>query len=399
MNKAPLKAPLNGVRVLDLTRVLAGPYAGILLSDLGAEVIKIEEPEAGDTTRGMGPKYNDGQSAYFISVNRGKLGLTLDIKKGLDVFYDLVRVSDVVLDNFRPRVIEKLKIDYNSLKKINTRIISCSISAFGENGPYRDLPAFDLSIQAMGGGMSITGEEGRPPVRMGIPIGDLAGGIFAAYGIVTALFERERTGEGRRIDISLLDCQVSLLTYVAQYFLADGKVPAPIGSGHQTVVPYQAFRTKDSYIVIAIITEKFWAGLCRVLGLDTLSSHPDYATNEARLKNRDKLIQIIQAEFLKKATDEWLSELRKEGIPSAPVNTLDRTLSDPQVLFRNMVLDIKNQKGEKIKVIGNPVKMQGVDDIKPTPAPYLGEHTEMLLKRILKYSDEKIKILRENGII
>ena len=249
---------LEGIRIIDLTRMLSGPYATSILADSGAEVIKVETPGGGDPMREMCPRLPNGTSAYFVSINRNKKSLTLNLKspQALPIFRKLVQVSDGVIDNFRPGVMEKLNLDYLRLKEVNPKIISCSITAFGESGPYRDFPAFDLILQALSGAMSITGEPGRTPVRMGIPMGDLAGALFAAQGVASALFKRERTGKGCRISVSLLDAMVHLLTYVAQYFFVDGKVPGPIGSGHQTVVPYQAFKTRDIHIVVAVFVER-----------------------------------------------------------------------------------------------------------------------------------------------
>lgn len=385
----------EGVRVLDLTRVLAGPYCTLLLADMGAEVIKIEPPDEPDPTREMGPRWK-GMSAYFISVNRNKKGITLNLKneEGRRIFYELVKKSDVVVNNFRPDVPKKLGIDHETLSRINPRIISCSISAFGKDGPRMEEPAFDLSIQALSGAMSITGYEGLPPVRMGIPLGDLAGGLFGALSIASALFLRERTGRGTSIDLSLLDCNVSLLTYVAQYYLVDGRIPKPIGSSHQTIVPYQTFRTKNSYIVIAILTEKFWEKLLNAMALTHLKSDERFLTNEMRLKNKEVLIPILEKKFEEKTTEEWLSIFKKEGIPSAPVYNISETLSDPQVLHREMVVDM-----EGLKVLGNPVKMNGIGTEKFSFPPQHGEHNEEVFKKILGMSDEEIERLKREKVI
>jgi len=258
----------EGVRVLDLSRMLAGPYGSMLLADMGAEVLKIEDPDGGDPMRMMGPPFlPDGESAYFLAINRNKKSIALDLarERGREVLYDLVRQSDVVWENFRPGIMERLGLAYSKLWSLNQRIIVCSISAYGQEGPYRDWPAFDLALQAMGGAMSVTGEEGRPPARMGLPMGDLAGGMFGALAVAGALFRRAQTGEGTAIDLSLVDCQVSLLTYMAQYFWTDGRVPGRVGSGHPSVVPYQALATKDGFLVVAVFAEKFWGGFCRAI--------------------------------------------------------------------------------------------------------------------------------------
>src|SRR5881296_628116 len=305
----------EGVRVLDLSRMLAGPYGSMLLADMGAEVIKIEDPDGGDPMRVMGPPFlPDGESAYFLAINRNKKSVALDLAKeaGREVFYDLVREADVVWENFRPGVMERLGGAYSRLWSLNQRVILCSISAYGQEGPYRDWPAFDLALQAMGGAMSITGEPGRLPVRMGLPMGDLTGGIFGAFAVAGALFRRERTGEGAHIDLSLLDCQVSLLTYVAQYFWTNGRVPGPLGSGHASVVPYQALATRDGHLIVAVFAEKFWRGFCAAIGHPEWERDPRFATNRDRLANRPVLMTLVSDVMATRTTDEWLSCMQAE---------------------------------------------------------------------------------------
>lgn len=396
-----MKGPLSKIIILDLSRMLSGPFGSMILADLGAEVIKIEDPEGGDKTRTMGPKLSEGQSAYFLSINRNKKSLTLDLRKekGREIFYELVKISDVVFENFRSGVLERLGCDYETLKGINPKIISCSISSFGHTGPDKDLPGFDLILQARGGAMSITGEPGRPPVRMGIPTGDLAGAMYAALAVVAALFSREKKGTGQKIDVSLLDCQASFLTYVAQYYILDGKVPEPIGSGHQTVVPYQAFKTKDEYIVIAIFVEKFWEKLCRVLGLENLIKDAKFCTNDLRRENKRELLPILEQKFLEKTAAEWIKILADEGIPSAPVNTVDKVLSDPQLLARNMLVEVDHPVHGKVKVLGNPMKMSALKEETFAAAPCLGEHTREILSELLGYSEEQIEKLKEEKLI
>lgn len=390
---------LTGIVILDLTHALAGPYGSLLLADLGAEVVKIENPNGGDVTRNFKAVTIGDESAYFFSINRNKKSVVIDLKKpeGKEVFFELVKKADVVVDNFRPGITEKLGCDYESLKVHNPRIISCSISGYGYNGPDRDKPAFDLIVQALSGGMSITGAPGSEPARMGIPIGDLAGGMFAAVAITAALHKRNVTGLGERIDISLLDCQISLLTYVAQYYLASGKVPEQIGSAHETVVPYQAFRTADSYIVVACWTEKFWQLLCTALSIEELAQDYRFESMEKRLANRGELISILEDIFEQKTRAEWLSILVAKNIPSGTINNIAEALSSPQVRERDLVVEIDHPKCGTYQTIGSPFKYSK----KPvfTPPPSIGEHTTEILKKFLGYSGELIDSLKKNRAI
>ena len=363
---------LAGIRVLDLTRMLAGPYATMLLADMGAEVIKVEDP-AGDPIRGMGPPFEaDGSSACFNAINRNKKSVVLDLRTaaGRAHFFDLVRTADVVIDNFRAGVMERLGLTPDALRAAKPDLVTCSVTAFGGDGPYRDLPAFDLILQAMGGGMSITGEAGGTPVRAGMPIGDLGGGIFAALAVCGALVRRSRTGQGEHIDLSLLDVQVSLLTYVAQYFLTDGRVPQPIGSAHQSVVPYEAFPTADGYVVVAVFVENFWSPLCQVLGTPELAAR--YPTNTERVRARAELVPLLAERFRTRKTDDWVKDLWAAAVPSGPVNTVDLVLADPQVRHRGMVVT----DGVRT-LVGNPIKNGDPDGF--APAPGLGQHNDEVL--------------------
>ncbi len=392
---------LSGVRIVDLTRMLAGPYASMLLADLGGEVIKIENPQGGDPTRRLGPPFVDGESGYFISVNRNKRSLALDLHKaqGRQVLYDLVKLSDVVLNNFRPGIMDKLGCDYETLRAINPRIIYCSLTGFGETGPYKDRPAFDLAIQAISGAMSITGEPDRPPVRMGIPLGDLGGSLFCAFTVSAALYGRQRTGSGCFLDVALMDCMLSLLTYVGQYYLIDGKVPGRIGSAHQSVVPYQAFATQDRYIVVAVFLEKFWGALCRVLEIEDLIDDPRFSDNHRRRQHREELVPILEDVFRTRPGDEWLRLLSEAGVPCSPINNLDDVFSDPQVATRRMVVDVDHPKAGRLRSIGNPVKTSAARDDLFEAAPTLGQHTDEVLRDILEYSPQRIAALRSEGVI
>jgi crotonobetainyl-CoA:carnitine CoA-transferase CaiB-like acyl-CoA transferase len=392
----------EGVRVLDLSRMLAGPYGSMLLADMGAEVIKVEEPDGGDPMRVMGPPFlAEGESAYFLSINRNKKSLALDLTRpaGRDVFLDLAARADVVWENFRPGVLERLGLAYAALAAVNPRLILCSISAYGQSGPYRDWPAFDLALQAMGGGMSITGEEGGRPVRMGLPMGDLAGGMFGAFAVAGALFRRSRTGQGAHVDLALLDCQVSLLTYVAQYYWADGRVPGRMGSGHTSVVPYQALATSDGHLIVAIFAEKFWGGFCRAVEHQEWEADPRFATNRDRVAHRAALMSLVETTFATRSTEAWLDRLQRAGVPAAPILGVDRVLADPQVAHRRMVVEVEHPRLGRLPTLGTPMKIDGVMEPGITVAPALGEHTDAILGGLLGYPAERLATLRREGVV
>jgi crotonobetainyl-CoA:carnitine CoA-transferase CaiB-like acyl-CoA transferase len=392
----------EGVRVLDLSRMLAGPYGSMLLADMGAEVIKVEEPDGGDPMRVMGPPFlAEGESAYFLSINRNKKSIALDLTRpvGREVFLDLAARADVVWENFRPGVLERLGLTYAALTAVNPRLILCSISAYGQGGPYRDWPAFDLALQAMGGAMSITGEEGGRPVRMGLPMGDLAGGMFGAFAVAGALFRRSRTGRGAHVDLALLDCQVSLLTYVAQYYWADGRVPGRMGSGHASVVPYQALATRDGHLIVAVFAEKFWGGFCRAVEHPEWEADPRFATNRDRVAHRAALMSLIEATFAERATEQWLGRLHAAGVPAAPILGVDRVLADPQVAHRRMVVEVEHPRLGRLPTLGTPVKVDGAMEPGVTAAPALGEHTDAILGGLLEYSAERLAALRRDGVV
>jgi len=392
----------EGVRVLDLSRMLAGPYGSMLLADMGAEVIKIEDPMGGDPMRGMGPPFlPDGESAYFLSINRNKKSVAIDLAQdaGRAVFLDLARDADVVWENFRPGVMERLGLGYGTLGQINPRLIVCAISAYGQDGPYRDWPAFDLALQAMGGAMSVTGEPGGRPVRMGLPMGDLAGGLFGAFAVAGALFRRAQTGQGAYVDLALLDCQVSLLTYIAQYLWADGRVPGPMGSAHPSVVPYQALATGDGHVIVAVFAEKFWAGFCAAVDRPEWERDSRFATNHDRVLHRDALIPMIEAIFATRPTDEWLDRLHGRGVPAAPILGVDRVLASPQINHRRMVVALDHPRLGVLPTIGTPVKIDGMMTLDLVGPPRLGEHTDQVLREVAKYSTAQIAELRRAGAI
>jgi len=332
--------PLEGVRILELGQIIAGTYGSQVLSDLGAEVIKVEAPE-GDLGRIQSVAPYRGLSGLFLTFNRNKKSIVINLKNaaGRQLFYDLVKVSDVVIDNFRPGVLERLAIDYPTLSRINPRIIQCSVTGFGGAGAYKDLPALDLNIQAISGHMAITGEAGRPPVRVGIPLADLSGGIYSSKGILAALFDRERTGKGRRIEISMFDTMLHLMTYMGTMWLTNGEVPKPPGSAHDYSVPWQAFATTDGYIVVATRQEIFWQKLCSVLEHPGLAGDPRFADNASRVKNRAVLVPRLEQIFRTRTVADWLARLRAADVPAAPVNNVDAAFSEPPVKEREMIVE------------------------------------------------------------
>ena len=399
--KPPIEAPLRGIRVLDLSRVLAGPFCSMILSDLGAEVIKVEMPGEGDDTRTY-PPFIGGLSSYFMSVNRGKKSVTLDLKKAeaREAIYRLAERSDIFLENFRPGVTARLGVDYENIRKVNPGIIYCSISSFGQTGPYASWPGYDIIIQGMGGLMGITGEPGRPPVRVGIAISDIGAGMWAAIAILAALRVRAKTGVGQYIDISLLDGVVSWMTYAAGIYFATGRPPERMGSAHPSMVPYQAFEAGDGkYLLIAAGNDRLWATLCEGMGLKELAEDPRFSTMDRRVENRGELIPILEREFRKRPRDEWLERLRRLGFPCGPVYTLDEVFRDPHVLSRGMLIEMEHPELGVIKQIGPPMKFSETPCTVGSPPPRLGEHTEEVLRAVAGYSDEEIERLRRASAI
>ena len=391
---------LEGIKVLDLSRALAGPYCTMMLADMGAEVIKLEMPGVGDDSRSWGPPFVEGESAYFMSINRNKKSITLNMKSesSREIVTKLIKQSDVLVENFRPGAMDRLGFGYDAVKEMNPGIIYSSISGFGQDGPYRMLPGFDQVLQGMGGLMSITGEPGGPPIKVGVAIADIAGGMFAAFGIVTALFNREKTGKGQMVDVSLLDSQVAWLTYRAGAYFASGEVPQPVGSGHPVIVPYQAFRAKDVYINIAVGNDQLWQKFCKAVGLEAVMDDPQFATNAKRVENREAIVKIIGDLIVTKPGQEWLSILEDAGVPCGPIYTIDKIFSDPQVLHRQMMKELDHAKAGKIKVTGIPVKLSDTPGEVKTPPPFLGEHTQEVLKE-LGYSDGDLGKLRQEKVI
>ena len=392
--------PLEDVRILELGQIIAGTYGSQVLSDLGAEVIKIEAPE-GDLGRIPSVAPYRGLSGLFLTFNRNKQSVVINLKsaEGRQLFYDMVKISDVVIDNFRPGVLERLQVDYPTLNKINPRIIHCSITGFGGAGAYKDLPALDLNIQAISGHMAITGEAGRPPVRVGIPLADISGGIYSSKGILAALFDRERTGKGRRIEISMFDTMLHLLTYMGTMWLTNGEVPKPPGSAHDYSVPWQAFATTDGYIAVATRQEIFWHKLCSVLDHPDLAGAPRFADNPSRVKNRQVLVPLLEQIFRTRTTADWLERLRGADVPAAPVNNIDAAFAEPPVAEREMIVEYDHPQVGKVRLPGNPIKMSDMGKTISRPAPMLGEHTDAVLKTLLRLTAEEIAGLHESGAV
>ena len=399
-----VQKPLEGIKVLDLTHMLSGPYGGMILADLGCEVIKIEPPVKGEGTRRLlenDPDYSfNGMGAYFYTLNRNKKSLSLDLKKpeGLKIFYQLAEKADVVISNFSAGVTEKLKIDFNTLKTFNPKIITCTVSGFGESGPNYKRPAFDQIAQALGGGMSITGLSSEEPMRAGIPIGDLSGGMFAVMGIQAAIIKRATSGAGQHVDISMLDCQISMLNYMATMHTMSGIVPEPIGNSHFVHMPYNTFLTKDFPIVIAAVGDQFWGRLLNIFKNSELQD-PKYSTTLERQKDKEKIEKVMQEELIKEKSDYWLDLLEQESVPCARVNNIEQALNDEQVTYRNMLVDVPHPDGGSVKVPGNPIKLSESAKEEFLAPPLLGEHTKEVLNEWLGYSDEELESLDKLQII
>lgn len=396
-----MKAPLEGIRVLDLSILLAGPFGTMILGDLGAEVLKIERPPKGDSSRYMPPHFVGGESAYYLSMNRNKKSMTLDLKQpeGIQIFRDLVKQADVVWDNFRPGVLERLGIDYARLREIDPRIISCSITGFGQHGPYRERPAFDLVVQAMGGVMSYTGEEDGQPVRMGAPLGDLGGGIFGAMGVLAALQERERSGVGQMVDVAMLDVQISLQIYRALYYWLAGEIPTPVGAGHVSAVPIDLFRTADHGIVIDANTEEVFARLCKALGKPEWTTDPNYKDRLARWHNKKELLRAIQNILLTKTRAQWMEILIEHEVPCGPVNSVADILNDRHVLERPMMVETQHPTAGPLKLLASPIKFPAHGELSVKAPPLLGQDTSEVLSGWLGISPEREQALKAKGVI
>lgn len=392
--------PLHGIRVLDLGRHLAGPTAAMFLGDLGADVIKIENPVTGEDGRLSGPPFYHGESAFFLSANRNKRSLALNLKDpaGQAVVRRLAATSDIVVENFRPGVMDALGIGYGALSAINPRLILCSISGFGADGPFAGRPGLDNIVQGFSGLMSVTGFEGGEPVRVGIPIADLLTGLFAAYGVLAALQARDRTGTGQVVNTSLLESMVGMMGFQAARYLNGGEVAPPAGNHHPINAPYGAFRTRDGHVTIGATGDKRWRKLCAVIGATELLDDPRFTTNGGRHEHRLALAELISERLRTRTSDEWEQILNDEGIPCGPIYTLDHTLNHPQVLHRQMVVEREHQTAGPIRLLGLPVKLSATPGDVFLAPPVLGQHTLDILAEI-GLAAEEIEQLQQTGVV
>jgi len=396
-----LRGTLSHLVVLDLTQFLAGPHCTQILADLGARVIKIEPPE-GDPTRKLPPHFVKGQSAYFLSVNRSKESVVINLKhpEGRDLFLRMVPRADLIVESFRPGVMARLGLGYEVLARLNPRVVLCSITGFGQNGPYASRAAYDVIVQALSGAMSITGEPGRAPVRAGPPIGDLVAGMYGAIAALAALGGRSASGQGQHIDIAMLDCQVAMLSYQAVYYLVSGQVPGPQGRGHASIPTYRSFTCRDGReIIIAATTEKMWEALCRVLRLPGLISDERFQTNVDRFQHEEALWEILERRFRDQDADEWLGRLQDSGVPVATVNAVDEALRDPQVRHRQMVRSIRHRDGEDLRLVASPIRMKSTSAEMYRWPPDLGQHTRTVLEGWLGLSSHAVDTLARSSII
>lgn len=395
------KLALEGVRVLDLSRALAGPYCTMMLGDMGAEIIKVEMPKVGDEARHYGPPFQEGESSYFLSVNRNKRSITLNLKsqKGKEILRDLARRSDVLVENFRPGTMEDLGLGYESLKQLHPGLVYCAITGFGSSGPEAQRPGYDLIAQGMGGIMSVTGPPEGPPYRVGIAQADIVAGMFAAYGIMVALFHRERTGEGQRLETSLFQGQLAQLTFQAGRYFALGVSPKPQGNQHPLIAPYESFRTKDGHINIAVGNNALWSAFCNILEMEAFEKDPRFETNPKRVENRPALIQLIEERTTKYTSQELRKLLDKAGIPNGPIWTIGEALSAPQTRALGMVQEMDHPKVGRIKVTGVPIQMEKSPGSLRFPPPLLGQHTQEILKEVLGMGQDEVSRLRDEGVI
>lgn len=392
--------PLDGIKVLDLTRVLAGPFATMILGDLGAEVIKIEQPDSGDESRNFGP-FKNGFSLYFMSVNRGKRSVTLNLKsdQGKAIFKQLVQQSDILVENFRPGTMKKLGLDYDSLVAEYPQLIYAACSGFGQTGPYAEKGAYDMIIQGMGGMISITGEPDGPPVRVGTSISDITAALFTIIGILSALHHRNKTGKGQFVDVAMLDSLVAVLENAIVRYFTTGDIPQPLGSRHPAITPFESFKSSDGHIIIAIGNDVLWSKFCEYVDRKDLITDSRFSTNNKRTDNHDELFPILSEIMSRRTTDEWMEALEQIGVPCSPINTIDKVVNHPQIEAREMIAKVAHELTGTVQVPGVPIKLSDTPAKVETPAPSLGQHTDEILQNELKLSLDEIYNLRQEGII
>ncbi|MDP7421550.1 MAG: CoA transferase [bacterium] len=393
--------PLTGVKVLDLSRVLSGPYCTMLMGDMGADVIKVERPGKGDDTRHFGPPFVEGESAYFMSVNRNKRSITIDLKnpRGRELALELALKADVVIENFRPGAAARLKLDYQSVSSQKPAIVYCSISGFGQDGPASQLPGYDLIVQGKSGLMSFTGEKGGDPLKVGVAISDIFSGMVAYQGILLALLVKEQTGQGQHVDISMLDSTVSLLTYQAGRYFATGVPPVPLGNAHPTIAPYETFRTADGFINIAVGNDALWVKFCAAIKRPDLTERPAFTSNALRVENHGELKPILGDIIGRKTTREWVPILREAGVPCGAINNLAGVTDDTQVKHREMIVNMAHPKCGNVTLTGIPIKLSETPGSLRYPPPLLGEHSGQILEDWLGYGESQIEELKEKKVI
>jgi formyl-CoA transferase/CoA:oxalate CoA-transferase len=395
-----MPGPLTGVTVIDFTRVLSGPYCTMVLSDLGARVIKIEHPVRGDDTRHWGPPFVGAESAYFLSINRNKESLTLDFKQpaGREILDRLLPTADVVVENFRPGTLDSVGLDGDALTRRFPRLICCSISGYGQTGPRRDEPGYDAVMQAEGGLMSITGDAGGPAYRLGVAITDIVSGLFAAQGVLAALYSRERTGRGQRVDIGMLDATAALLTYQAGTYFTTGEAPARVGNRHPTIAPYESFATSDGELVVAVGNDDIWRRFCTTIGRSDLVDDPRFRTNKERIANYAELRRLLECEMAKRTRGEWVARFTEIGVPCGSVREISEVLADPQLAAREMIATVDHPTIGAARVIGSPLKLSGTPASIRTAPPVLGQHTSRILGE-LGYDTTAIERLKADRVI
>jgi len=400
--------PLEGLRVVDMTRALAGPYCTMMLGDLGADVIKVERPGRGDDSRGWGPPFvgepygpYPGESAYFIAANRNKRSITVNLKsrEGQEIVRRLAGVSDALIENFRTGVLDKMGLGYDDLHAVNPRLVYCSISGYGRTGPCAQRPGYDFIIQAEGGMMGIIGPEEGPPYRVGVPIVDITSGMFAAAGVLAALRARDKTGEGQLVDVSLLDTQVALLANVASNYLVGGAEPRRLGNAHPNIAPYEAFRARDRWFALAAANQRQWAVLCDVIGRPELKDDARFATNGDRVANRPALVEVLGDAFAARDADEWLAALREAGLPCGPINAVPDVFEHPQAKARDLALEAEHPTAGSVRLTGFPYKLSRTPADVHHPPPLLGQHTQEVMTELLGYSAEEVTGLRDREVV